>query len=204
MRMVLLGPPGSGKGTQARLLENHYGIPQISTGEIFRRAIAKNTPLGIEADKYVSKGELVPDDLTIELVKERLQEKDAAKGFILDGFPRTIPQAEGIGRMALELGWQLDAVVYINAPERILLGRLVERQTCSVCGMMYHRVGKPPIREGICDKCGGLLGTREDDNEETFKKRLAVYLSQTSRSSNTTVKVAPRRSGWFWKCRAGL
>jgi adenylate kinase len=178
--MVLLGPPGSGKGTQARLLEDRLGIPQISTGDIFRRAIALNTPLGIEAEKYVSRGSLVPDDLTIGLVRERLREKDAARGFILDGFPRTIPQARGVEEMAKELGWELDAVVYINVPERILLGRLVERQTCPSCGMMYHLANRPPLDEGTCDECGSSLEIREDDNEETFKKRLAVYFSQTS------------------------
>jgi adenylate kinase len=179
MRVVLLGPPGSGKGTQARLLHNHYGIPQISTGDIFRRAILEKTPLGVEAEKYVSRGALVPDDLTIGLVKERLQQKDAAEGFILDGFPRTIPQAKGVEEIFAELGWELDAVVYIEVPRDVLLKRLILRQTCSSCGTVYHPEHRRPAHEGICDECGKSLETREDDNEETFEKRLTVYFSQT-------------------------
>ncbi|MCX5800769.1 MAG: adenylate kinase [Candidatus Eisenbacteria bacterium] len=180
MRIVLLGPPGSGKGTQARLLKDHYGILQISTGDIFRRAIAERTPLGVEAEKYVSTGALVPDDLTIELVRNRLQQKDTARGFVLDGFPRTIPQAKGIDEIFEEFGWELDAVVYIDVPDDVLLERLVHRQTCPSCGMMYHRDSRPPVDEGTCDECRTPLEVREDDNEETFKKRLAVYFSLTS------------------------
>jgi adenylate kinase len=179
MRIVLLGPPGSGKGTQARLLQDHHGIPQISTGDIFRRAISDKTPLGVEADKYVSRGALVPDDLTIGLVRERLRQKDAAKGFVLDGFPRTIPQAEGVEKLSRELGWELDAAVYIDVPQDVLLKRLTLRQTCPSCGMVYHLEHRPPADGRTCDDCGTSLETREDDNEETFKKRLAVYFSQT-------------------------
>jgi len=180
MRIVLLGPPGSGKGTQARLLQTHYGIPQISTGDIFRGAIADKTSLGVEAEKYVSRGALVPDELTIGLVRERLRQKDAGNGFVLDGFPRTIAQADGIEEILRELGWELDAVVYIDAPQDVLLRRLVQRQTCPRCGMMYNRENRPPLDEGTCDECGTSLETREDDNEETAKKRLTVYFSQTS------------------------
>jgi adenylate kinase len=180
MRIVLLGPPGSGKGTQARLLQNHYGVPQISTGDIFRKAISEKTPLGVEAEKYVSRGALVPDDLTIGLVRERLRQKDTAKGFILDGFPRTIPQAKGVEEIFKELSWELDAVVYIDVPQGVLLKRLVLRQTCPSCGMVYHLEHRPPAYESKCDECGGPLETREDDNEGTFEKRLAVYFSQTS------------------------
>ena len=180
MRIVLLGPPGSGKGTQARLLKNTYGVPQISTGDIFRRAIAEKTPLGIEAEKYVSRGALVPDDLTIGLVRERLSQKDATAGFILDGFPRTIPQAEGIEKIAKESGWKLDAVVYIDVPKDLLFKRLVHRQTCEFCGMMYHREYRPSTGKELCGECGAPLRMREDDNEETFRKRLEVYFSQTS------------------------
>jgi adenylate kinase len=179
MRIVLLGPPGSGKGTQAGLLHDHYGIPQISTGDIFRRAISEKTPLGVEAEKYVSRGALVPDDLTIGLVRERLQQKDVAKGFILDGFPRTIPQAKGVEEIFAELGWELDAVVYIDAPQDVLLKRLILRRTCPFCGTVYHLEDRRPANAGICDECGTSLETREDDNEETFKKRLTVYFSQT-------------------------
>jgi len=179
MRIVLLGPPGSGKGTQAGLLQNHYGIPQISTGGIFRRAISDKTPLGVEAEKYVSRGALVPDDLTIGLVRERLQQKDAAKGFILDGFPRTIPQVKGVEEISAELGWELDAVVYIDVPQGVLLERLVLRQTCPSCGTIYHLEHRRPSHDGTCDECGTSLETREDDNEETFEKRLSVYFSQT-------------------------
>ncbi|KPJ60946.1 MAG: adenylate kinase [Latescibacteria bacterium DG_63] len=180
MRVVLLGAPGSGKGTQAKLLQEHFGIPQISTGDIFRKAIADGTALGAQVEKYVSNGVLVPDELTIRLMRERLSQGDVEKGFVLDGFPRTIPQVEGVETILKELGWKLDAVINIDVPEEILVRRLALRRTCPSCGMMYHLENRPPAEEGKCDECGAQLETRADDSEETVRKRLNVYLSQTA------------------------
>jgi adenylate kinase len=180
MRIVLLGAPGSGKGTQARLLQEHFGVPQVSTGDIFRKAIADRSPLGLEVEQFVSGGTLVPDLLTIRLMKERLSQEDVKKGFVLDGFPRTVPQAEGIEEILKGLGWNLDAVINIDVPEDVLVRRLALRRTCSSCGMMYHLENRPPALEGKCDECGAALGTRADDSEETIRKRLGVYLSQTA------------------------
>ncbi|UCF79510.1 MAG: adenylate kinase [Candidatus Eiseniibacteriota bacterium] len=180
MRIILLGAPGSGKGTQARLIQDHFGIPQISTGDIFRKAIADGTPLGAEVEKYVSGGALVPDSLTIRLVRERLSHEDVRRGFVLDGFPRTIPQAKGIEEILAELGWELDAVVNIRVSEEVLVSRLALRRTCPACGMMYHMENRPPVSEGECDECKTALEVRADDSEDTVRKRLGVYLSQTT------------------------
>jgi adenylate kinase len=180
MRVVLLGPPGSGKGTQAKLLEQRFGVVQISTGEMFRKAVAEKTGLGIRVEKYLSSGELVPDDLTISLMSERLKEEDVVRGFVLDGFPRTIPQAEGVEKILADHGWKLDAVINISVPTEVLVRRLALRRTCPACGMMYHLEHRPPRVEGECTSCGGVLETREDDNEETVRNRLQVYFAQTA------------------------
>ncbi|MFH0778791.1 MAG: adenylate kinase [Candidatus Eisenbacteria bacterium] len=180
MRLVFLGPPGSGKGTQARLFQERLGVPQISTGDIFRKAIAARTPLGTEVEKYISSGALVPDAITVQLVTERLSQKDAANGFILDGFPRTIPQAVGTEEMLSRFNWSIDAVVNIEVPIELLVRRLNLRRTCPACGKMYHLEGCPPGAEGICDECGGALQTRADDSEETVRRRLDVYFAQTA------------------------
>jgi len=180
MRVVLLGPPGSGKGTQAKLLEQRFGVVQISTGEMFRKAVAEKTGLGIRVEKYLSSGELVPDDLTISLMSERLKEGDVVRGFVLDGFPRTIPQAEGVEKILADHGWKLDAVINISVPTEVLVRRLALRRTCPECGMMYHLEHRPPRVEGECTSCGGVLETREDDNEETVRNRLQVYFAQTA------------------------
>jgi adenylate kinase len=180
MRIVLLGPPGSGKGTQAKLVEQRLGMPQISTGDIFRKAIAGKTELGVEVEKYLSAGALVPDDLTTGLVRERLMQKDAEKGFVLDGFPRTLGQAAGIEGILREHGWELDAVVHINVSAETLVPRLASRRTCPSCGMMFHLEHRPPDEEGRCTVCGTPVVTREDDGEETIRKRLAVYFAQTA------------------------
>jgi len=180
MRIVLLGPPGSGKGTQAKLMEQRFGIPQISTGDIFRKAIAGKTALGAQVEKYLSAGTLVPDDLTIGLVRERLMQKDVERGFVLDGFPRTVPQATGMEEILRERGWELDAVININIPTEVLVPRLALRRTCPSCGMMYHMKHRPPDRDGRCTVCGSSVVTRPDDNVETVRKRLAVYFAQTS------------------------
>ena len=180
MRIVLLGPPGSGKGTQAKLLERHFGIPQISTGDIFRKAVAAKTELGDRVAKYLEAGALVPDDLTVGLVRERLKQSDVGRGFVLDGFPRTVPQAVGIEEILREQGWELDAVVNINTPTEVLVPRLALRRTCPTCGMVFHLEHRPPDGDGRCTACGSAVVTRPDDNVETVKKRIAVYNAQTS------------------------
>ncbi len=180
MRVVLLGAPGSGKGTQAKLIQDRFRVPQISTGDIFRKAVADKTELGVQIEKYLSTGTLVPDDLTIGLVRERLGQEDVTSGFVLDGFPRTIPQAEGVEGILAEHGWTLDAVVNIAVPTEVLVRRLALRRTCASCGMMYHLEHRPPEKEDECSLCGGPLEVRTDDREDTVRKRLDVYLAQTA------------------------
>ncbi len=179
MNLILLGPPGSGKGTQAKLIVEKYGIPQISTGDMLREAVAKGTELGKEAKKYMDAGQLVPDEVVIGIVKERLQEPDCEKGFILDGFPRTIPQAEALDKMLEELGKKIDAVINIQVPEEEVVKRIVNRRTCRKCGAVYHLIYNPPKEDNKCDKCGGELYQRDDDKEETVRQRYKVYKEQT-------------------------
>ncbi len=179
MNLILLGPPGSGKGTQAKLIVEKYGIPQISTGDMLREAVAKGTELGKEAKKYMDAGQLVPDEVVIGIVKERLQEPDCEKGFILDGFPRTIPQAEALDKMLEELGKKIDAVINIQVPEEEVVKRIVNRRTCRNCGAVYHLIYNPPKEDNKCDKCGGELYQRDDDREETVRQRYKVYKEQT-------------------------
>ncbi|MEJ2314423.1 MAG: adenylate kinase [Nitrospirota bacterium] len=180
MRLVLLGAPGAGKGTQAKKLIGKYGIPQISTGDILRAAVAEGTPLGKEAKGYMDKGELVPDSVVLGLVEERLKQDDCKKGFILDGFPRNTAQAETLDGMLGKLGMPLTAAVSVDVPESDLMKRLTGRRTCKGCGQMYNVYFNPPAKEGVCDKCGGELYQRDDDKEETIKKRLEVYNAQTA------------------------
>jgi adenylate kinase len=179
MNIILLGPPGAGKGTQAKMLIDEYEIPQISTGDILRAAVKEGTPLGKEAKSYMDKGELVPDSVVIGIVEERIQEPDCKKGYMLDGFPRTVPQAEALDEMLSKLGAQIDHVVSIEVANEELVKRLTGRRTCRECGAGYHVMFDPPKVEGICDKCGGELYQRDDDNEETVSSRLNVYESQT-------------------------
>ncbi|HDM76271.1 MAG TPA: adenylate kinase [Deltaproteobacteria bacterium] len=179
MNIILLGPPGAGKGTQAKMLIEKYGIPQISTGDMLRAAVKAGTQLGLEAKKYMDKGELVPDEVVIGLVKERLQEPDCAKGFMLDGFPRTVAQAEVLDRELEAMGKAIDHVICIEVPNEELIARLTGRRTCKECGAGYHLKFDPPKVDGVCDKCGGKLYQRDDDNEETVKARLKVYQDQT-------------------------
>lgn len=175
MKLILLGAPGAGKGTQAKRIEADYHWPQISTGDILRAARKAGTPLGNKAAGYMDAGGLVPDDLVVELVKERLQQDDLKDGFILDGFPRTVGQAE-----ALEaLGVAIDMAVDIEVDDEELVGRLTGRLTCSGCGAMFHKLFLQPKQEGICDKCGAALIQRPDDNETTVRNRLEVYKEQT-------------------------
>ncbi len=179
MNLILLGAPGAGKGTQAKLIVEKYGIPQISTGDMLREAVAKGTELGKKAKEYMDKGELVPDEIVIGIVKERLQQPDCEKGFILDGFPRTLKQAEELDKMLEELGKKIDAVINVSVPEEEVVKRIVNRRTCKNCGAVYHLIYNPPKEEGKCDKCGGELYQRDDDKEETVRARYKVYKEQT-------------------------
>jgi len=180
MRLVLLGAPGSGKGTQGSMLAERYGIPQVSTGDLFRMNIAEGTPLGKKVSEYTTTGRLVPDDVVLSMVSGRLDQVDAAKGFVLDGFPRTEAQADGLTRLLSERGTRLDAVLLIDVPDAAIVDRLSARRTCSKCGAIYNMRGSPPKKEGVCDRCGGKLTLREDDVPETIQKRLDVYHQMTA------------------------
>ena len=179
MNIVLLGPPGAGKGTQAKRLIEAYGIPQISTGDMLRAALKAGTPLGLEAKKYMDQGALVPDSVVIGLVKERIKQKDCAKGYMLDGFPRNASQAEALDKMLGELRQKIDHVVCVEVPNAELVGRLTGRRTCRNCGAGFHVMFDPPEKAGICDKCAGELYQRDDDNETTVTSRLKVYEDST-------------------------
>lgn len=179
MNLLIMGPPGAGKGSQAVLIKNSYNIPHISTGEMFRKAISKQSPLGLMAKEYIDKGELVPDTVTITLVAERLQEKDCELGFLLDGFPRTIAQAIALDGILQESQKQIDGVINLVVDDGILINRITGRRICKVCGATYHIINNKPKVDGICDLCGGKLYQRIDDNEETVTNRIAVYHKQT-------------------------
>lgn len=179
MRLILLGPPGVGKGTQASAIVAKYNIPHISTGDIFRANIKQGTELGKEAKKYMDKGLLVPDELVVSIVKDRLSKDDCKNGFLLDGFPRTENQAEVLEQELLNMGIKLDKVINIEADKDILIQRAIGRRICKECGASYHVLFNPPKVEGICDLDGGHLYQREDDNEETVATRIEVYLDQT-------------------------
>lgn len=176
MKLILLGAPGAGKGTQAKRIEVDYGWPQVSTGDILRAARKAGTPLGNEAAGHMDSGSLVPDDLVVALVKERLQDDDLKGGFVLDGFPRTVGQAEALAGLGVEIDMALD----IEVDDEELVARLTGRLTCSKCGAMFHKLFLLPKQEGICDNCGGALIQRADDNHETVRNRLAVYKEQTA------------------------
>lgn len=179
MQAILLGPPGAGKGTQAKMLTERYGVPQVSTGDILRAAVAAGTPLGKEAKAYMDRGALVPDEVVIGIVRDRLGEPDCRKGYLLDGFPRTVAQAEALTAMLKKLGAPLPRVVSFEVGEEELVRRLSGRRTCQACGEPFHVEFHPPRREGTCDKCGGRLIQREDDKEDTIRRRLQVYRKQT-------------------------
>ena len=179
MQLVLLGAPGSGKGTLAADLKNIYNIPHISTGDIFRKNISDNTELGSKANEYISKGQLVPDDITIDMVAERLSEPDCVNGFLLDGFPRTIPQADALADIMKGLDRDITAVINVTISDELVLRRLTNRRVCSKCGFSYNLISLPPKKDGICDKCGGEVIQREDDSEDTIRNRLATYHKQT-------------------------
>ena len=175
MKLILLGAPGAGKGTQADIIKKTLGIPTISTGNILRAAVKNGTPTGLRAKEYMDAGKLVPDDVIIGIISERLQEPDCADGYILDGVPRTIAQAEALE----QAGIRFDAVVAIEIPDERIVARMGGRRVCESCGASYHVVNIPPKKEGICDVCGGALKQRKDDDPETVKDRLAVYHKET-------------------------
>src|SRR5262245_32219503 len=180
MRLVLLGPPGAGKGTQAEFVASHLSVPKISTGDIFRANVQASTPLGIEARRYMDSGQLVPDEVTINMVRDRLAEPDAADGFLLDGFPRTVPQASALDKLLADLGTALDLVMELVVDDDEVIRRLSGRRTCRGCGKIWHVEFDAPSREGICDRCGSELFQRDDDKPETVAERLRVYAEKTA------------------------
>ncbi|AZB41275.1 adenylate kinase [Bacillus sp. FJAT-42376] len=179
MNLVLMGLPGAGKGTQAEQIKEEYQIPHISTGDMFRAAIKEETEMGLQAKSFIDKGELVPDEVTIGIVRDRLGKDDCEKGFLLDGFPRTVAQAEALETILSDLGKKLDHVINIDVDKSILMERLTGRRICKNCGATYHLVFNPPAKEDVCDKCGGELYQRADDNEETVSNRLEVNVKQS-------------------------
>lgn len=179
MKIILLGPPGAGKGTQAKLISEKYSIPHISTGDIFRKNISEKTLLGVKAKSYMDKGQLVPDELTIDLVKDRLQQEDCKNGFLLDGFPRTVAQAEALDKFLHEYNQNINAALLIDVPQEYILERMTGRRVCNSCGASYHVKFNPSKAEGKCDVCGSELIQRKDDSEETVRERLDVYSKQT-------------------------
>ncbi|MDZ4655765.1 MAG: adenylate kinase [Coriobacteriia bacterium] len=180
MNVMLLGAPGAGKGTQAAKIIEAYGLPHISTGDILRKAVADQTPLGLEAKRYMDAGELVPDEVVIGLMRERLSQHDTDKGFILDGFPRTVVQADALGEVLAELGKELTAVISIDVDKQALIDRLTARRTCTACGAIFNVIAQPEIADGVCPACGGELFQRDDDTVETVSNRLNVYERSTA------------------------
>ena len=180
MHLILLGPPGAGKGTQAIRLEEEFGLPHIATGDMFRKAIKEGTPLGKKAKEYMDQGKLVPDEVTIGIVEERLSEDDCREGFILDGFPRTVNQAQALSKILGQLKIDLNAAINIEVGREEVVNRLSARRVCSDCGATYHLEFSPPAEDGICDKCGGELYQRDDDKPATIEERLDVYHDKTA------------------------
>ena len=179
MRLVLLGPPGAGKGTQAQALSALWGIPQIASGDLLRAVVREDSELGREAKGYMDRGQLVPDEFVLQLIAERFRKKDASEGFILDGFPRNLAQAEALAARLERAGLKLDKVVALMLPDQEIVKRISGRRTCRKCAAMYHVVFEPPAKAGLCDKCGGELYQREDDAEETVRERIKVYDAAT-------------------------
>ena len=180
MRLVLVGPPGAGKGTQAQFISSHFAVPKISTGDIFRANVSEGTELGVEARKFMDAGDLVPDEVTIAMVKDRLSYDDVSEGFLLDGFPRTVHQAEVLDGMLAEQGKAVDVVLELVVDDEEVVRRLSGRRTCRQCGHVWHVDFDPPATEGTCDRCSGELFQRDDDSEDTIRHRLDVYADQTS------------------------
>ena len=184
MRIILFGPPGAGKGTQANLLRDAYHIPKISTGDILRQAVLEGTPLGIKAKEIMDRGELVSDEIVLDLVRERLKNSDTRDGFILDGFPRTIAQAEGLTKLLNQLNQPIDYVINISLPDSEIIKRISSRRICENCKTEHNLIFSPPLPGDICKKCGGKVIQREDDRPETVEKRLTVYHQQTRPVNN--------------------
>jgi adenylate kinase len=180
MRLVLVGPPGAGKGTQAEFIAAHLSVPKISTGDIFRANVSQGTPLGVEAKRYMDAGKLVPDEVTINMVRDRLADTDAGEGFLLDGFPRTTPQAAALDKLLADLGTALDLVMELVVDDDEVIRRLSGRRTCRGCGKIWHVEFDAPSREGVCDRCGAELFQRDDDKAETIAKRLIEYSDKTA------------------------
>ena len=180
MNIILIGPPGVGKGTQAKFLGEAYNIPQISTGDMLRANVRDATPLGTEAKQYMNAGQLVPDAVILGMMKSRFNEPDCNAGYILDGFPRTIPQAEGLDNLLNDMGQQIDSVLVLNVNHEEIIKRLSSRRSCKECDMVYNLIFDPPASENKCDKCDGILYQRDDDKPETIRQRLDVYSNQTS------------------------
>ena len=179
MKIVMLGAPGAGKGTQAKMIAEKYSIPHISTGDIFRANIKEGTPLGLEAKSYMDQGKLVPDELTVKILLDRVAKDDCKNGYVLDGFPRTIPQAEVLEDALSKLGDKVDYAINVDVPDENIINRMSGRRACVTCGATYHIEYAAPQKEGICDKCGSELILRDDDKPETVKARLSVYHEQT-------------------------
>lgn len=179
MRLVIMGPPGAGKGTQAAGIVEKYGTPHISTGDIFRQNLKENTPLGLKAKEYMDKGLLVPDEVVVAIVKDRIMRDDCTEGFLLDGFPRTVPQANALDEVLEDTNIKLDKVISIDVAKETLIERAVGRRVCRNCGATYHVKFNPPALEKACDACGGEIIQRDDDREETVAKRIEVYMEQT-------------------------
>jgi adenylate kinase len=180
VRIVLVGPPGAGKGTQAHFIGSHLAIPRISTGDIFRYNVTQNTELGVKAKEYMDRGDLVPDAITVAMVRDRLSDDDAQAGFLLDGFPRNVPQAETLKKMLAEMDTRLTIVVELVVDEDEVVRRLSGRRTCRRCERVWHVLYDPPVQPGICDDCGSKLFQRDDDKEEVIRHRIEVYNSQTA------------------------
>ena len=180
MKLILLGPPGAGKGTQAKMLVDHFGVPQISTGDILRAAVKDGSPMGVKAKSFMDSGALVPDEVVVGIVEERLVKSDCENGFILDGFPRTLPQADALTNTLSALNKDIDSVISLEVNIEALVVRLAGRRACSACGAGYHLQYEPSKESGVCDVCGGELIQREDDREETIRNRMSVYNEQTS------------------------
>ncbi len=179
MKIIMLGAPGAGKGTQAKMIADKYGVPHVSTGDIFRANIKNGTELGMEAKKYMDQGLLVPDELTVKILLDRVSQPDCKNGYVLDGFPRTIPQAEVLDKALAKLGESIDYAIDVDVPDENIVKRMSGRRACVSCGATYHVVHVPPKKEGICDRCGSELILRDDDKPETVKNRLDVYHKQT-------------------------
>lgn len=179
MKIIMLGAPGAGKGTQAKMIADRYNVPHISTGDIFRANIKNGTELGMEAKKYMDEGKLVPDELTVKILLDRVAQDDCKNGYVLDGFPRTIPQAEVLDNALNKIGDKIDYAVDIDVPDENIVNRMSGRRACVTCGATYHIVHVPPKKEGICDRCGSELILRDDDKPETVKNRLKIYHDQT-------------------------